>query len=302
MTTAAAPEIMAIAPWFGGKRTLAPTIVRQLGAHRSYWEPFCGGISVILAKPRARQEVLNDLHGDLTNLAIVLSSPSCPDLYDRAARTLYCEGLYASCLKVIENRAFSFAASADEVEPAHVDRAYAYLVLSWMGRNGAAGTARLNYQFTLRYTNNGGDSATRWAKVVQSIPLWHERLVGVVITRRDGIELLDKVDDADGTAIYLDPPYLAEGDAYEHTFHSGGGGIFDARDDHARLAEAARRFQKARVVVSYYADPRLAELYLGWTVVEQTMTKALAAQNKRGANRAEAPEVLLINGPSHAEE
>jgi hypothetical protein len=28
-------------------------------------------------------------------------------------------------------------------------------------------------------------------------------------------------------------------------------------DDHARLAEAARRFKHARVIVSYYDDPRL---------------------------------------------
>lgn len=302
MTAPTEMKIRAIAPWFGGKRTLAPTIVEELGKHKGYWEPFCGGVSVLFAKARCRQEVLNDKHGDLTNLAMVLASDAAAVLYDRAYRTVYSEAVFDACKATIGRRVFEFAESAEAVERRHVDRAYAYLVLSWMGRNGAAGTARINYQFTLRYTNNGGDSATRWVQVCDSIPAWHDRLRGVVISRRDAIALLDKVDDADGTAIYLDPPYLEEGDAYEHTFRSGGGGMFDQRDDHARLAEAARRFTRARVVVSYYAHPRLAELYPNWTVRDCTMSKALAAQNKRGANREVAPEVLLINGPSYAKE
>lgn len=37
-------------------------------------------------------------------------------------------------------------------------------------------------------------------------------------------------------------------------------------DDHARLAKELLRFKRARVVVSYYDDPRLAELYPDWTI------------------------------------
>jgi len=292
-------KIKAIAPWFGGKRTLAPRIIAELGQHHSYWDPFCGGISVLLQKPRVRQECLNDLHGDLTNLAIVLSSDRCPELHAKAAQTLYCEGLYNACKDAIAVKDFAFAASPDSVTDAHVNRALKYLVLSWMGRNGASGTARINYQFTMRYTNNGGDSATRWLKVTESIPAWHERLRGVVISRKDGIELFEKIEDAPGVAIYPDPPYINEGGAYEHSFDTNAGSMFG--DDHERMAEAACRFTHARIVISYYDHPRLDDLYPGWTKVRCTMSKALAAQNKRGANRSEAPEVLLINGPSYTE-
>ncbi|KKK94504.1 hypothetical protein LCGC14_2682220 [marine sediment metagenome] len=45
------PKIKAIAPWFGGKRNLAPKIVDALGDHRVYWEPFCGSMAVLMAKP-----------------------------------------------------------------------------------------------------------------------------------------------------------------------------------------------------------------------------------------------------------
>ncbi len=34
--------VRALAPWFGGKRTMAPAIVAELGPHTQYFEPFCG--------------------------------------------------------------------------------------------------------------------------------------------------------------------------------------------------------------------------------------------------------------------
>jgi len=46
-------SIKALAPWFGGKRNMAPMIVQELGPHNSYWEPFCGSMAVLLAKPQA---------------------------------------------------------------------------------------------------------------------------------------------------------------------------------------------------------------------------------------------------------
>lgn len=286
-------KIKTLEPWFGGKRTLAPTIVEELGPHRAYFEPMAGGVSVIFQKPRCRMEVINDLHGDITNLAKVVASETwAPLLYSRCVRTLYSEGIYEDCRAAIV-KDFDF-----DGDPLSLfDRAYCHLVLSWMGRNGAAGTAHINYQFTLRYTSNGGDSATRWSNVTTSIPAWHDRLRGVVITRRDAFQMLDKIDDADGVAIYLDPPYFDEGSAYEHRFESGGG-IFG--DDHKRLSDAAARFKRARVVISYYDHRRIAELYPGWTKRLCTMQKSLAVQNKRGTQRTMAPEVLLLNGPSFA--
>lgn len=292
--------IKTLSPWFGGKRSLAPEIVRECGDHNGYWEPFCGGVAVIFAKPRCRQECLNDLHGDLTNLAMVVASNSCIELYERATRALYSQGFYDACLTEIR-KPTDFADSSQRVEARHVDRAFHYLALSWMGRNGAAGTERITYQFTQRYTNNGGDSATRWRKVSESIPAWHERLRGVVISRLDAFDLIPKIEDVPGCVIYLDPPYLDEGDAYLHKFNTASGGIFAAQDDHERLAELARAKKRTRIIVSYYDHPRLSELYPGWTIRRLNRNKALAAQNKRGNVRSEAPEVLIINGPSFAE-
>jgi DNA adenine methylase len=88
-------KIKAIAPWFGSKRTLAPRIVAALGTHRVYWEPFCGSCSVLLAKEPCVMETVNDLHGDLINVARVLQDEETAlVLYGRLSRFVFHEGLF----------------------------------------------------------------------------------------------------------------------------------------------------------------------------------------------------------------
>lgn len=281
-------KIKAIAPWFGGKRTLAPTIVEELGAHHSYWEPFCGSMAVLMQKPVTRSETVNDLHGEIVNLARVLASDKAPDLYDRLMRTSFCEPLFE------EVRARRKSNGTTGV----VDSAYCFFVESWMGKNGVAGTRDANTAFCRRFTSNGGDPATRFRNAVDSIPPWHQRLRGVQIYQTDGIRIIERIEDKAGVVIYADPPYLVKGSAYNHDFQDG---FMGQNNDHERLAAALGRFKKTRVVVSYYEHPALAAMYPGWTVRNCHMTKAMVSQGKREANNiVVAPEVLLINGPSFA--
>jgi hypothetical protein len=64
--------ITAVVPWFGGKRTMAQIIVDVIGKHKAYWEPFCGSMAVLMAKPAVASETVNDLHSDLINLSWVI--------------------------------------------------------------------------------------------------------------------------------------------------------------------------------------------------------------------------------------
>lgn len=280
-------KIKAIAPWFGSKRTLAPAVVEQLGGHRAYWEPFCGSCAVLFAKPQATYESVNDLHQDLVNLALVLQAEDTAlDLYAKVTRTLFHEHL----LPVAKA-----ALAAPMPEFPNVNRAYWYLVFSWVGLNGISGTP-LNHTgtFAVRYSSAGGNGATRWASVAESVPAWHRRLAGVQILSRDAFDLLARIDDEPGTAVYCDPPYIAKGAKYVHDFTSV---------DHARLAALLSRFRHARVVVSYYAHPRLSELYPypQWTVIgpdRLNVAKSMVNGGRRDAGgRVSAPEILLVNGP-----
>lgn len=292
-------KVKAIAPWFGSKRTMSQRIVDELGPHRVYWEPFCGSMAVLLVKPSCVMETVNDLHGDLVNLARVIRHDSeGPRLYRRLRRTLMCEALFQESAERIK---------ADyDASDFSAERAYHYFMVAWLGRNGVAGTGSYNGHFCVRFTSNGGHAAKRWVSVIESIPAWRKRLANVTILCRDAFEVVARIEDKSGTAIYVDPPYIVKGSTYLHDFgmtSKRGQDREAAAAEHRRLAELLNRFTKSRVVVSYYDHPLLDELFANWTKRHCDVTKALANQGRRDAGGAiKAPEVLLINGPSVASE
>lgn len=279
----APPPITAILPYFGAKRTLAGRIVAEAGKHSVWWEPFCGSLAVTLSKPPCRQETVNDLYGDVVNLARVLA--------DREQA----EQMYARLYPIIPGQMMHKEAKArlvedswPDMEPWNVNRAVDFFVASWLGRNGMIGTKQFNNNFCARYTANGGSPARRWQSAVDAIPEWHERLRNVVILSECGLKLCERIDDEAGTVIYCDPPYLVKGASYVHDFTPEG---------HRRLAESLRRFKPARVMVSYYDHPDLAELYPGWRKIDLAVMKSLVNQGRRatGAGAVKAAEVLLCN-------
>jgi len=296
-----AARVNAIAPWFGGKRTMAPEIVRQLGPHKFYFEGCAGSLAVIMAKSPAHHETVCDLHGAVTNLAVVLSDPAAANvLFDRLQRTMYSDVVFDKSKDWLDAWESddkpeltpglqSYTGPGDT--PGIIDWAYHYFICSWMGRNGVAGTARTNYQIATRWTHGGGSGPVRFRSAVESIPAWCDRLRNVVILRRDLFDVLPKIEDSPEAAIYIDPPYLHNTMTGQATY------LYDfTAENHRQLAVEVKRFRHARVVLSYYDSPELHELYAGWTVVDCARHKHLHVQNRRGSKRAEAPEVLIVNG------
>ena len=314
MSAPAEMKVRALVPYFGGKRTLAPDVVAELGRHTQYFEPFCGSMAILFAKEPSQKETVNDLHGDLINLARVVQHPGAAErLYERLQRVLFSEGLLDDAREHLDDASslsliVSHLRAEDEQS---IERAYWYFLASWMGRNGTAGTDRVDYQIAVRWTKNGGSPTVRWRNSLESLPAWHQRLRNVVILRRDAFMIIDRFEDVAGTAIYVDSPYCSEtrgkikdgrGGRYLHEFnHEAPGGMFGGKDDHARLAEILRGYRHARIVVSHYDCPRVRDLYAGWTFLDKTMQKNLHAQNGRGARPKQAPEVLIMNGPSYTE-
>ncbi|HEG43364.1 MAG TPA: DNA adenine methylase [Phycisphaerales bacterium] len=282
-------KITSLLPYYGSKRTLAPTIVRLMGDHKSYWEPFCGSMAVLFAKPPCTMETMNDMYGDLINLAKVVQDPELGvRLYGKLSRTLCSEQFFD------EAKERWFENEEPYVAP-DIDRAYNFFVASWMGINGVSGTERCNYKFALRWCAGGGHGATRWQSVVSSIPAWHRRLQNVLIINRDAFEIIGNIKDEQGTVIYCDPPYIEKSNKYVHDFESET--LFN-KSGHQRLAKLLNRFKSAKVIVSYYEHRYLAGLYAGWEeiVIEksrQSMRNATRGDKKKPAHNSR--EVLLLN-------
>lgn len=277
------PAINALAPWFGGKRTMADRIVEVIGPDtKRLWDLFTGSMAVPFAMPDHVKIHVNDMHGDLINLAKVVSSPlQGPQFYRILRRTPFAQEVFLESQRAMQEIGWRDG-------PYDLARAYDYFVVSWMGMNGFAGTEKEDStSFAVRYTSNGGDPATRFRSAVESIQHWRRCMRDWTILRRCGIELAEQIEDKEGTTIYADPPYLKKGATYRHDF---------TPEQHRRLAQALCRFKETRVVVSYYDSPDLAILYPGWKVIPVEANKGLAQSSARGKSGAtKAPEVLLVN-------
>ncbi len=287
-------KVKGLAPWYGSKRVLAPKIIAELGEHSAYWEPFCGSMSVLFAKHVCPMETVNDLHRDLINLARVMASDHYIKLAERLNRTLMADELFLEAKQHLDVE-LEPAPSIADITQEHVWRAYWYFIASWQGRNGVGGTLASNITVATRYTSQGGSGGFRWQSAVDSVPAWHERLRAVHIKNMDGFGMLRRIEDSGRSAIYIDPPYFQKSDAYVHDFSA---------EDHQRLSEVLQRYQETRVVVSYYDNPILEDLYPAerWTKRSVPVAKGLVNQGRRDARDevVKAPEVLLLNGPSYA--
>jgi site-specific DNA-adenine methylase len=119
IATPAAPKVTALVPWYGAKRSMAGVIAGELGRHRSYWEPFCGSMAVLLAKDPVVTETVNDLHQDLVNLARVIQDPKLgPALYRRLRRAGFSQALFADARSLCDG---PFTGESPDI-----DRAFAY--------------------------------------------------------------------------------------------------------------------------------------------------------------------------------
>lgn len=253
----------------------------------SYFEPFCGSAAVFFAMPQCRLEMLSDLHGGVICLARTLADPELgPELFRRAELVLNCEVALRDSIRTLQD-------SSQGWEPGEksLEYALAFLVASWQARNGKAGTTDIPQSFALRYTQPGGTAAGRWQSVVASLPEWHQRLRNATIVCRDAFDLIPKIPDEHGVAVYIDPPYVEKSDQYLHDLPSP--------QTHFDLAVALGRFKKTRVVVSYYDHPMIRDFYLGWRFKAVAMNKGMAQASKgRGKTGAtQAAEVLIVNGP-----
>lgn len=279
MSTLTAPV-----PWFGAKRDLAPQIVPHFGRHDIYYDLFAGSLSCLLAKQPARQEVASDRHPDLLNLLRCLADEErARDLFDFSRRFPLSETLF---LEAAERLTEPFDAPTDDDSTCSA-RARDYLLVSWQGPSGLAGT-EARPRFAKRNTASGGSTAARWRGVADSIPTWHERLRNVEFRAADAFELIGAIPDRPGVAIYADPPYHPDS-------RSVGRYAFElAREQHAELAARLEAFQAATVVVSYRRCPAIDALYGSFERIALAAPKRLKNQTGGEQPVETADEVLYV--------
>ncbi len=237
--------------WHGGKWKLAPWIISHFPSHRVYVEPFGGGASVLMRKPRSYGEVYNDLDCDVVNLFRVLRDP--------ANAEALMEGL----------RLTPFA--RDEFEGAYhlsddpVEAARRLVILSFMGFGSNGHNRSTKTGFRANSNRSGTTPAHDWTNYPDRLPPLIDRCKGIVIENRDAMACMAQHDD-DATLHYVDPPYLFS--TRSDKMHRAGCYAHEMTDEqHARLL-AFLPTLAGMVVLSGYPHPSYDAALPGWKVVE----------------------------------
>jgi len=268
--------------YHGGKWRLAPWIIEHFPEHRCYVEPFGGGGSVLMRKPRSYAEVYNDLNSEMVNLFRVLRDRG-RELREKLSLTPFSR--------------VDFMESYESTEDA-VEQARRTVTRCFMGFGSNAHNRMTGFRANSNRSNT--TPAHDWRNYPDEVPAMIERLRGVVIENRDATEVIRQHDGPE-TLYYVDPPYVMEtrsdkGKDYSHE-------MTDA--DHRALAETLHNV-RGMVILSGYDGPLYSELYAGWRRVER---KALADGAKERTevlwlrNCPEtSPDLFTRNDPSSATE
>lgn len=255
--------------YHGGKWMLAPWVIEHFPAHRVYVEPFGGGGSVLMRKPRAYAEVYGELDGEVCALFAVLRDPKlAADLERAIALTPYARAEHV----------LSYQPSPDPVEQA---RRTLFRSFAGFGSVGASGRRT---GFRSNVTRAGTTPAADWLSFPKHVEAFTERLRGVVIENRPAAEVVAQYDGPE-TLHYVDPPYpmstrteTAKWDTiYRHELSD---------DDHRALAATLRSLRGYVVVSGYPCALYDGELYPDWKRVER---------RHRADSAKASTEVLWLN-------
>jgi DNA adenine methylase len=230
--------------YFGGKWKISSWIISHMPDHRSYVEPFGGGASILIRKPRVSAEVYNDIDGEVVNLFRVVRDRG-HELASAIELTPFAREEYDAAF---------IGEPTDELE-----RARRTLVKAWMGRGSDSIRKHTGFRLYLGSDVKARSTADEWRRYPEAMVRVIERLRGVVIENADACEVMRDNDAADALH-YIDPPYTKK--------ERGGGRYRHDKVDHEALAAVVHEL-RGKVMLSGYDSPMYRRLYGDWHRVEK---------------------------------
>ena len=249
--------------WHGGKYYLRKWIISLMPPHLHYVEPFFGGGGILLARDPARDwmagegeklvaaqrgcsEVVNDLHGELTNFWKVLqNAEDFTSFRQRVELTPFSEVEFKEALATSRK-----TSSTEDTSETRVARAVLFFVLARQSRQGLmTDFATLSRNRTRGRIN---EQVNAWLGVVEGLPDVHKRLRDVLILQQDACDVIRR-QDGPSTLFYCDPPYVHE------TRSTTGEYAFEMTEDQHRTLLDILAGIKGRFMLSGYPSKLYAE-------------------------------------------
>ena len=260
------PGSTPVFPYPGSKANLADRFIAYMPKHQTYAEPFAGTLAVLLAKPRAEFEVVNDFDEEIVNFYRVLRDH--PDkLIELCELSPWSRQEFEDC------RMFRHCHVTDDP----IERAREFWLCRTYSINGKGES--------FAGADGKGASAQTYLARMTAVT---DRLKNVLIENMDFSEIFDRFD-SPNTVLYCDPPYLGKTRS-SHIYN------FDMTsvEDHDRFARYCND-AKGALFVSGYPSDEYDEMFPApkWQYVD---FEVLATTRAHGGTKA-AIERLWANIP-----
>lgn len=257
--------------WYGGKESLAPTLVSLLPVHKVYVEPFAGSAALLFAKELSPIEIINDLDSGVVNCMRVLRNPvQAAELQYLLTLTPYAREEYYACLEHGE----------EEADP--VEKARQWLTGVIQSMNSSIHNTGWSESKT-----PGSNPARAWQSSIENISACVQRLAYVQIDHRD-FEPVILANDSLDTCFYVDPTYLAstrkKQRCYRHEMSEA---------DHKRLLALLLQV-KGMVILSGYPHPLYQEALASWKCLTFTLSCSSAVRAYAHTPKSEIDPKQLI--------
>jgi DNA adenine methylase len=253
--------------YYGGKQTLAGTILGLIPPHRLYCEPFIGGAAVFFAKEPSIVEIINDTNGEIVNFYEVLQRDFAA-MEKEVAISLHSRKLHHQA-EIIYNNPDMFD---------RVKRAWAVWVLA----NGSYG-CKLDGAFG--YDRTGGTSKKLANKRTSFSIDYAIRLQRVQIECCDALRIIRSRDVPDAF-FYCDPPYVGADQGHYDGY---------TQEDFDALLSLLESI-KGKFLLSSYRNKSLEDFTKrnGWHTLAFRMTQSMS---HRYPSKHGKVEVLTANYP-----
>jgi DNA adenine methylase len=175
--------------YYGGKQSMAQTILPLIPDHNVYVEPFFGGGAIFFAKEQSRVEVINDINGEIVNFYKVV----CTDFWklnEMIQSTLHSRQQYDEAMVVYKH--------PEMFDP--IKRAWSFWILTQQG-------------YVSKIGSWGYDKAdNRMPRAINNKKILFDqkvrfRLEHATIECNDAVKVILSRD-TDQTFFYVDSPYI----------------------------------------------------------------------------------------------
>lgn len=244
-----------IAPYLGGKRLLAKTIVPIIEQipHSIYAEPFLGMGGVFFRRTqKPKCEAINDINSEIINMFRMVEK--FPDYLADMLK-----------FKICSRAEFKRMLATPPLLLTELERAVRYLYI----QKNAFGGKTFSQVFGVALERTRFDSE----RIIPQIHMLHKRLAGVYIECLPYQEFIARYDRVD-TLFYLDPPYWNCENDY-------GKGIF-GKADFDELAKLLKGI-KGKFIMSINDVPEIRAIFKGFHIKEVQTTYTIGTQSGKAA-------------------